>query len=90
MNGEGPSSPQSGDSAVASSSLSAGLPTNITPSITLIPIKQVFIFVPIFYVLIWFILYRVEESALLLREQHIGKNTLNTIPKEINQDISTV
>ncbi|KAM3968146.1 uncharacterized protein ACR2FA_006029 isoform 1-T1 [Aphomia sociella] len=40
MNGEGPSSPQSGDSAVASSSLSAGLPTNITPSITLIPIKQ--------------------------------------------------
>lgn len=41
MNGEGPSSPQSGDSAVASSSLSAGLPTNITPSITLIPIKQV-------------------------------------------------
>ncbi|KOB72549.1 putative zinc finger protein [Operophtera brumata] len=31
MNGEGPSSPQSGDSAVASSSLSAGLPTNITP-----------------------------------------------------------
>lgn len=41
MNGEGPSSPQSGDSAVATSSLSAGLPTNITPSITLIPIKQV-------------------------------------------------
>lgn len=41
MNGEGPSSPQSGDSAIASSSLSAGLPTNITPSITLIPIKQV-------------------------------------------------
>ncbi|RVE48951.1 hypothetical protein evm_006413 [Chilo suppressalis] len=40
MNGEGPSSPQSGDSAIASSSLSAGLPTNITPSITLIPIKQ--------------------------------------------------
>ncbi|CAF4854717.1 unnamed protein product [Pieris macdunnoughi] len=40
VNGEGPSSPQSGDSAVASSSLSAGLPTNITPSITLIPIKQ--------------------------------------------------
>lgn len=40
MNGEGPSSPQSGDSAVATSSLSAGLPTNITPSITLIPIKQ--------------------------------------------------
>ncbi|XP_072941859.1 uncharacterized protein [Epargyreus clarus] len=38
MNGEGPSSPQSGDSAVASSSL--GLPTSITPSITLIPIKQ--------------------------------------------------
>lgn len=45
MNGEGPSSPQSGDSAIASSSLSAGMPTNITPSITLIPIKQViFIF----------------------------------------------
>ncbi|KAG6450706.1 zinc finger protein ztf-16 isoform X1 [Manduca sexta] len=40
MNGEGPSSPQSGDSAIASSSLTAGLPTNITPSITLIPIKQ--------------------------------------------------
>ncbi|XP_050672318.1 zinc finger protein ztf-16 isoform X2 [Leptidea sinapis] len=40
MNGEGPSSPQSGDSAIASSSLSAGLPTNLTPSITLIPIKQ--------------------------------------------------
>ncbi|CAB3235906.1 unnamed protein product [Arctia plantaginis] len=40
MNGEGPSSPQSGDSAIASSSLSAGMPTNITPSITLIPIKQ--------------------------------------------------
>lgn len=41
MNGEGPSSPQSGDSTVASSSLPTGLPTNITPSITLIPIKQV-------------------------------------------------
>ncbi|KAI8440435.1 hypothetical protein MSG28_001743 [Choristoneura fumiferana] len=42
MNGEGPSSPQSGDSAgaVASSSLSAQLPAGITPSITLIPIKQ--------------------------------------------------
>ncbi|CAK1551964.1 unnamed protein product [Leptosia nina] len=40
VNGEGPSSPQSGDSAIASSSLSAGMPTNITPSITLIPIKQ--------------------------------------------------
>ncbi|KAI5645137.1 hypothetical protein NE865_02685 [Phthorimaea operculella] len=40
MNGEGPSSPQSDNSAVASSSLSAGLPANITPSITLIPIKQ--------------------------------------------------
>ncbi|XP_004927794.2 DNA-binding protein Ikaros [Bombyx mandarina] len=40
VNGEGPSSPQSGDSAIASSSLTAGLPANITPSITLIPIKQ--------------------------------------------------
>ncbi|XP_063379982.1 zinc finger protein ztf-16 [Cydia fagiglandana] len=41
MNGEGGSSPQSGDSAgaVASSSL-AQLPAGITPSITLIPIKQ--------------------------------------------------
>ncbi|XP_049888165.1 zinc finger protein ztf-16 isoform X1 [Pectinophora gossypiella] len=39
MNGEGGSSPASGDSAVASSSLSS-LPANITPSITLIPIKQ--------------------------------------------------
>lgn len=47
MNGEGPSSPQSGDSAVATSSLSAGLPTNITPSITLIPIKQVIISIKI-------------------------------------------
>ena len=34
MNGEGPSSPASGDS-------SSALPAAITPSITLIPIKQV-------------------------------------------------
>ncbi|GBP67246.1 Zinc finger protein 746 [Eumeta japonica] len=40
MNGEGPPSPQSGDSTIATSSLPPGLPTNITPSITLIPIKQ--------------------------------------------------
>lgn len=40
MNGSGPRSPQSGDSAVASSSLPAGVPASITPSITLIPIKQ--------------------------------------------------
>lgn len=49
MNGEGPSSPQSGDSAIASSSLSAGLPTNITPSITLIPIKQVNLFLSFYF-----------------------------------------
>ncbi|XP_041972863.1 zinc finger protein ztf-16-like [Aricia agestis] len=40
VNGERSNSPPSGDSAVPSSSLSTGLPANITPSITLIPIKQ--------------------------------------------------
>ena len=34
-------------------------------------------------------IYRVEEAALLLRKQHIVKY-LKPIPKEINQDTSTV
>lgn len=66
INGEGGSSPQSGDSAVASSSLSACLPANITPSITLIPIKQVSN-IGLFY---FNRVYSLSESATVLTHFH--------------------